>query len=202
MMKIRLFIILWISFWSTLFSEEKSKQNLQKGTIESTKYFDINRITCSIRNDGVFARHPITGNSDFRFDDNPLIYTSGLWIASTLNGEIRASAEDYNTDWIGGAIDGQGNPFGKEDSTFRIYKISRGDNVTNNPDYAQWPIDLGAPSDGQGNPLLIGDQTLWCGFTDLYLEGREYNIPDSLGWDSPLEAARVLRTVSLSIKNK
>jgi len=202
MMKIRLFIILWISFWSALFSDEKSKQNLQKSTVESTKYFDINRITCSIRNDGIFARHPITGNSDFRFDDNYVIYTSGLWLASKVNGEIRASAADYNTDWVGGAIDGQGNPFGKEDSTFRVYKISSGDNALNNPDYAQWPIELRAPSDGQGNPLLIGDQTIWCSFTDAFLEKREYNTPGSLGWDRPLEAACVFRTVFLSIQNE
>jgi len=177
-----------VAFCTVVYSEEALKDHLQKSTVESTKYFDINRISCSIRNDGIFARHPITGNSDFRFDDNPLIYTSGLWIASTVNGEIRASAADFLTDWVGGAIDDQGNPYGKEDSTFRVYKISLGDNATNNPDYASWPFELGAPSDGQGNPLLIGDQTLWCSFTDAYVENREINICPSIGAEVHLTA--------------
>lgn len=165
-----------------LFAKEDQSPMLQKRTIQSAKYFDINRIKSAIRNDGIFARHPITGNTDCFFDGKELIYTSGLWLAAKVNGEIRASAADFNTDWIGGAIDANGIPFGKEDSTFRVYKISRGDNVSNNPDYAEWPMALGAPSDGQGNPLLIGDQTLWCSFTDAFAEERIwYNICDPLG---------------------
>ena len=165
-----------------LLAKEDQSLMLQKATIQSTKYFDINRIKSSIRNDGIFARNPINGNADFSFDEEQLIYTSGLWIAAKVNGEIRASAADFNTDWIGGAIDINGIPFGKDDSTFRVYKISRGDDASNNPDYAEWPIALGAPSDGQGNPLLMGDQTLWCTFTDAFTEERIwYNICDPLG---------------------
>jgi len=180
-MKIRLFITAWILFSLPLLGEETQDPSLKKSTIRSTKYFDINRIKSSIRNDGIFASQSITGNTDFFFDGKELIYVSGLWLAAKVNGEIRASAADFRTDWVGGAIDVQGNSFGKGDSTFRVYKISRGDNASNNPDYAEWPIELGAPSDAQGNPLLIGDQTLWCCFTDSYLENREYNICPPLG---------------------
>ncbi|MDZ7341671.1 MAG: T9SS type A sorting domain-containing protein, partial [candidate division KSB1 bacterium] len=105
-----------------------------------------------------------------------------------VNGEVRASAADYYTDFIGGAIDHLGNPIGKEDSTFRVYKISRGDNGVNNPDYAEWPIHLGAPSDGQGHPLLIGDQTLWCSFVDADTENREYTQCPPLGAEVHLTA--------------
>jgi hypothetical protein len=175
------YIFLFLIVPILLTAKGDQKISLQKASIKSAKYFDINRIKSSIRNDGIFARHPITGNADFYFDGEQLIYTSGLWIAAKVNGEIRASASDFLTDFIGGAIDGQGNPYGKEDSTFRVYKICRGDNASNNPDYAEWPIELGAPSDGQGNPLLIGDQTLWCSFTDSYFKEREYNICTQLG---------------------
>jgi len=175
MMKIRLLIILWISFWCTLLAEEKPKQNLQKLTVESTKYFDINKIKTAIQNNGVFARNPETGNSGLYFNNVPLIYVSGFWMAAKVDSEIRASAADYFTDLAGSAFDDSGNPFGKEDSTFRVYKISRGDNAMNNPDYAEWPIEIGAPQTKSGMPLIIGDQTLWCSFTDAYPENRSYN---------------------------
>lgn len=176
-------ILLILAFHSFVFSEENKINTLKKPAVYSSKYFDVNRIVCSVRNDGVFARHPISGNSDFKFDDDYLIYTSGLWLAAKVDGEVRTSAADFNTDWVGGAIDESGNPFGREDSTFRVYKISRGDNAATNPDYAQWPSQLGAPTDAQGNPLILGDQTLWCSFTDSYSENREYNQCPPLGAD-------------------
>jgi len=166
------FIILYTI---TLHAGQRQTLSLQKPNVQSVKYFDINRITSPVQNNGLFTRHPITGNADFLLDGIQLIYTSGLWIAAKVGSDTLASAADFNTDFVGGAIDAQGNPYGKEDSTFRVYKISLGDNAANNRDYADWPIDLGAPSDGQGNPLLIGDQTLWCSFTDSYLEDRGYN---------------------------
>jgi hypothetical protein len=187
-MKTRFLITMWLVLCTLLAAEEKQENHLQKSAVKSTKYFDINRIKSAIRNDGIFARHPITGNADFYFDRDQLIYTLGLWIAAKVNGEIRASAADYLTDWVGGAIDEYGNPFGKEDSTFRIYKISRGDNAINNPDYAEWPIELGAPSDGQDNPLLIGDQTLWGCFVDSYIDDRIHNHCLPLGAEVHLTA--------------
>jgi hypothetical protein len=167
---------------------EQVQTSLSKAAITSTKYFNINRISTSIQNNGTFARHPITSNFDFFFDGKALIYTSGIWIGARVNGEVRASAADYYTDFFGGAIDDQGHPFGQEDSTFRVYQISRGDNPGTNPDYAQWPIHLGAPSDGHGHPLLIGDQTLWCSFVDAYPEHRNYTQCPPLGAEIHLTA--------------
>ena len=111
-MKFRQLFIAWLLLGSLVFAEDGKKTHLKKTTVESTKYFDINRIVSSVRNDGIFARHPITGNSDFRLDETYLIYTSGLWIGAKVNGAIRASAADFNTDWVGGALDAMGNPFG------------------------------------------------------------------------------------------
>ncbi|MFZ5516305.1 MAG: FlgD immunoglobulin-like domain containing protein [Candidatus Zhuqueibacterota bacterium] len=180
-MKYKIFLLI-LAFHSFVFSEENKINSLKKPAVYSSKYFDVNRIVCSVHNDGIIARHPISGNSDFKFDDDYLVYTSGLWLAAKVNGAVRASAADFNTDWIGGAIDEFGNPFGKEDSTFRVYKISRGDNAATNPDYAQWPSQLGAPTDAQGNPLILGDQTLWCSFTDAFVDERIwYNICPPLG---------------------
>ncbi len=172
----------WL-FWLISFvalAKENDGLLSPKTTIRSARYFDGNRITCSVMNDGTFSRHPIAGNSDFWLDNYALIYTSGLWLAARVNGKIRASTADFATDYVGGAIDSQGNPFGRDDSTFRVYKIARGDHAGNNPDYAAWPIEQGAPVDAQGNPRLIGDQTLWCSYTDAFLEDRMANISPPL----------------------
>jgi len=158
-----------------LFAEANQNQVMDNSTIESAKYFDINRIRSSIQNNGVFARNPETGHSGLYYDNMPIIYVSGLWMAALVDSQVRASAADYSTDFVGSRIDEAGNPIGKEDSTFRVYKISQGDDASNSWDYAEWPVHLGAPADKSGNPLLIGDQTLWCSFTDAYLENRKYN---------------------------
>lgn len=176
-------MLIVLLFFSLLQAEENANNRIQKTEIiPRLAYFDINHITCSVQNNAVFARHPVTGNSDFLYKGVYYIYASGVWMGAKVNGEVRASAADYNTDFVGGAIDATGIPFGKNDSTFRVYKISTGDNATNNIDYAQWPGWLGAPVNEYGNPLLLGDQTLWTSFTDAFAEERiNYNICPPLG---------------------
>lgn len=54
---------------------------------------------------------------------------------------------------------------------YRIYKIKPGDSAdpgspNYNVDYAEWPVEDGAPVDANGNPLIIGDQTLWLVMND------------------------------------
>ncbi len=156
-------------------AEGNQQALLKQQTIESVKHFDINRITMAVQNSGVFANDPETRHCGFWYDDVSLIWISGLWLAARVDGEVRASASDYFADFIGSAIDKQGNSFGKDDSTFRVFKISTGDNEFNNPDYAGWQVELGAPVDKNGKPWIIVDQTLWCSFTDAYEKERKYN---------------------------
>ncbi|HDP98136.1 MAG TPA: hypothetical protein ENN22_03005, partial [bacterium] len=140
-------------------------------------YFDDNRIRSSVRNDGVFGRHPINGSSDLSLDGVFVVYSSGIWLAAKVDEQIRASASDFNSDWVGGVIDVTGVPFGKEDPRFRVYKINRGDDAASNVDYAEWPHIFGAPVDAQATPKIFGDQTLWCSFSDAFVEDRgNYNI--------------------------
>jgi hypothetical protein len=173
MFKSKIVLILFL-ISSTLFANENQKTKLKKTSIESTKYFDVNRIKAAIHNNGMFARNPETGNADLLYDGVSIIFTSGLWIAAKVDGNVRASAADYLTDFTPGALDEKGIPFGCGDSTFRIYKVSKGDDAYNNRDYSEWPIEFGAPTKN-GKPRFFGDQTLWCSFTDAYQENRNYN---------------------------
>jgi len=55
-----------------------------------------------------------------------------------------------------------------------VFKLYR-DSLETNPnyDYANWPVALGAPVDGLGRPLMIGDQTLWCVYNDADTANRD-----------------------------
>ncbi|OQX89008.1 hypothetical protein B6D60_00425, partial [candidate division KSB1 bacterium 4484_87] len=139
------------------------------------RYFDANRLYFSSYSNGIIGRNLVTGNADFFLDDLQIIYLSGIFLGAKVNGQIRTSGAYYATDFIGGMIDQNGRPVVPLDSTFRVYKISRGDNNFNNPDYLDWPAQFGAPIDDLGRPLLFGDQTLWCSYIDGDTDYRKFN---------------------------
>jgi len=180
-MRIQKILLIILFLVGVCFASESSLQKNSSTSAVSTKYFDINRINTPIYNNGYWARHLVTGNTNFYFDDWPILYVSGLWLGATVNGEIRASVAEYYTDFSGGILDESGNIVIAPDSVFRVYKINRGDNAENNVDYAQWPAQWGAPTDEQGNPLLLGDQTLWCSFIDADTSKRDVNSVPPLG---------------------
>ncbi len=142
--------------------------------------FDVNNISTFIRNNGSFNRDPGSGSSGFEWPKNSgnyAIYASGLWMgAKTPDGVVRVAIAEYSYEYEAGPIAPGVNP---QDDRWRVYKIKRGDNALNNPDYANWPFDDGAPAlrnynntadslDENGNriPLLLGDMTVWCVFND------------------------------------
>ncbi len=151
---------------------EERQVHARGDSVVAHRYFDANRLTYVIRNDGLFGHHSVYGTNDFRQDSAWLVYSSGPWMGATVDGQIRAACADFTTDSVGGAIDPTGRPIGKGDSTFRVYKIFRGNTPASNPHYAQWLKAFGAPSDDHENPVLLGDQTRWCSFVDAYAEDR------------------------------
>jgi len=95
-----------------------------------------------------------------------IVYDNGPWILGKINGERVLSINQWVKNYSPGPIvNGQSAMLiHPEDSLkYRVYKISRGDNNTN-PDYDEWPVNFGAPTNNDGTPLLYGDQTLWTVF--------------------------------------
>ncbi len=174
MKKLTLFFVVF--FISSVWASETKKLNSATDAAPSYfRYFDANRLYFSCQSDGAIGRHPISGNADFRLDNFWIIYASGLIFGAKVDGEVRTSGYYYESDFTGGIIDSQGDPFIGSDSTFRVYKISLGDDF-NNPDYRDWPAMYGAPTDENGAPLLFGDQMLWCSYIDSYQENRFFNV--------------------------
>jgi len=122
---------------------------------------DANRISTWIWNTGVF-------NQDMRTTNTPglmwpkgsgkfAIFTSGLTIGTYMNGNLRLATASYAGEYQPGYVDlTQAGPVFKTSSDFRTYKVSAGDNATNNPDYANWQamVPFGAPYvDVDGNHI-------------------------------------------------
>ncbi len=136
--------------------------------VEDFDQFDVNNIRAYVTNYGSLFRHPIHGNSGFEWPKESgiyAIYAAGLWVGARVNGETRVAVADYAYEYAPGTIDPNTHlPKNPEDPTFQVYKINKGE--TNSWDYLHWPVQDGAPLDQNGNPLIIGDQTLWCVYND------------------------------------
>jgi hypothetical protein len=136
--------------------------------IESKEKFNANNISAFVTRNGRIGRTP-SGNAGFEWpkgSGKQAIYQNGLWLAADVGGQIRTATADYNPEFQAGPAPG-GVPADPSSNLYRVYRISEGDNAGSNPDYAEWPVGLGAPVDSLGMPLLLGKQTLFAVYNDL-----------------------------------
>jgi len=131
---------------------------------------DVNNLEMFVYNDGIFAHDNsnILGKSDGlyfpRGTKKTVIYAAGLWVGAMVAGEPRVAVAEYSSEHVPGPMaDGTYMP---DNAQFKVYSIRRGDTPGSNPDYANWPVDQGAPVDDDGEPLLLGDQMTWSVFND------------------------------------
>lgn len=139
--------------------------------IDRTTRFDGNRLDMSMTNHGSFGYDIPTGNPGLIFPrggQNTVIFAAGLWVGAKVDGATRVAISEYSFEYTPGRIeaDGSWDPSFENNPRWRTYKISAGDDATNNEDYAEWPAADGAPVDAQGNPELLGNQTLWSVYHD------------------------------------
>ncbi|MGA9119070.1 MAG: T9SS type A sorting domain-containing protein [Bacteroidota bacterium] len=101
---------------------------------------------------------------------NVILFDFGPWVIGKVNGVPKMGLSQWGTSYSPGpAINGQAAMVAMplDSVRYRVYKIRQGDNATSNPDYRDWPVDLGAPVDQQGKPRLLGDQMLWSVFNNI-----------------------------------
>ena len=146
------------------------------GSLLPSKTFDANSIRMFVLRNGRTANDPIGVKSGLEWPKGTgktAVYQAGIWIAALVNGVPTTGVAHYNSEFRAGpAFDGV--PENPSNSRYRVYKISRGDNAAVNPDYAEWPADLGAPVNSDGTPKLLGDQTLFSVYNELNPEGHVY----------------------------
>ncbi len=130
---------------------------------------DINNVDMWVNNDGSFAYNKdywrLYGLEWPKDSQKFVVYASGIWIGAKIAEQVHTSAMAYRSQFAPGNIV-SGQPANPEDERFHVYKIQIGDD-NSNPDYANWPADLGAPVNPDGTPKHMGDQTLFVVCNDL-----------------------------------
>ncbi|MDQ3019553.1 MAG: hypothetical protein M3R36_03140 [Bacteroidota bacterium] len=138
-------------------------------TPADSKQMDVNNINTWFRNNGSFNRYPVTGNSGFEWpkgENKFARYASGLWMGGVVGDDTLIAIAEYDYEYLPGYIDNNGVPQGKDDPLYRIYKINRGDEMSQ--DFLNWPFNQGAYKNETGKPFLMGNQTMFYSYTDGY----------------------------------
>jgi hypothetical protein len=108
----------------------------------------------------------------------PVAYDQGPWVIGKVNGVPAAAVTEWRGTFMPGPII-DGRPAlhvrPQDAARYHPYKIDRKSSPQNVQDSLSWPADLGAPTDAQGRPQILGDQMVWC----------VYNGADSTTWPSP-----------------
>jgi hypothetical protein len=157
-------------------------------------YFDANNILMFVYNTGNVAYDdqgvlvktdgfyfPFTGDINDILDgteDRTVVYCAGLWLGGKVGDDVRLAVAEYSSDFYQGPmLNGTYQP---DCAEFQVYKIDKSSGP-GDPDYDGWPFDDGAPADIFGDPLLIGDQTLWAVFNDANAAEHNQTYTDPLG---------------------
>jgi hypothetical protein len=164
------FVILFL-FVFALKSDNKFKKvtsvSLQKPMATSDIWLDVNRLSGVFRNNGIWHFDVIANTQGTEWpagSGKSPIFAAGQWIGAKVNGEIKVAAIQHSaTEFQPGEIDSPGVALDPKDQEYRWYEL-RSDGTG---DWNNWPVDQGAPLDENGNPLLIGDQTIFSVWNDL-----------------------------------
>lgn len=214
--KVILAVLFFFSF-GHINAQKPAAGQYRGGFIPEQTILDYNNISTWIQNTGIF-------NQDIRTNNTPgfmwpkgtnkfAIFTTGLTIGAYVNGKLRLAAASYTGEYRPGTvINVNGVPTPYTDNTFKIYKVSQGDNCNNNPDWANWGlmVPYGAPyedinSNGQYDPCVdipgvIGaGQTIFVCLTDAFPESHNFSEGFG-GGTAPLNAE--MRMTAWSFDNK
>jgi len=167
-------ILIFTTVSMSFYPFENNPDDLPNETaVISYKQLDGNNISTFFGNNGSFNRNPVTGNGGFEWPKGSskfLRYASGVWLAGKVADDTLVAVVEYSYEFLPGFINSNGNPEGKDDPDFRVYKIVKGDTLSE--DYLNWPVSQGAYLDSAGRPFLPGTQTMFYSMTDGFPESH------------------------------
>ncbi|RKY86166.1 hypothetical protein DRQ09_06430, partial [candidate division KSB1 bacterium] len=171
--KILFFVIIFFFFiFQQLYSQSKKFVIPPLGKLtnfDKDTWFDINRIRMVVTNRGSYCWDLKTGNGGLEYPKGTgklAVFAAGLWVFAYVDDTLRCATAEYGFDYGPGIM--EDGTFVTDNPDFRVYKVNEGDGKEN-PDWVHWKnigVNFGAPVDDAGNPLIIGDQTLWTVFND------------------------------------
>ncbi|MCX6830053.1 MAG: hypothetical protein NT002_12355 [candidate division Zixibacteria bacterium] len=131
--------------------------------------------------------YPYTGNCGDITSGNlkkTVLFASGIMLGGKVNGQIRTAVSAYGIEEFFRGPAGSNGMALPDISRFKVYKIDHDsaawlspskpscaiqDSTRHFNDWQLWKDEAvldGAPLDISGNPLLLGQQTLWCVYND------------------------------------
>ncbi|UCG60382.1 MAG: T9SS type A sorting domain-containing protein [Candidatus Zixiibacteriota bacterium] len=178
------------------------KQSVNASTlaVDNTTFINANRFLMFVTNHGSFGRdlanlfwfdygtwYPYPVGQDTSIIKTSAVggyspqYAAGLWLGGYVDGNLRVTVAEYSDEYVPGIM--FGGTSSPDNPAFRVYKLYS-DSLADNPnqDYLDWPAGQGAPVDGFGEPLMVGDQMLWSSFNDADPDAHTVNA----GSTSPL----------------
>ena len=131
---------------------------------------DANQMSMSVTNQGSWAFDQLIGDAGLEWPigtGKHVVFAAGLWLGARVNGEVQVTVGEFSQEYAAGPLGANGLPIDPTeiDPIHRVYKLNAGDGP-GTPDWDNWPIQFGAPTDTEGNPLILGEQTLWCVYND------------------------------------
>jgi len=180
------FLLIFLYSTSSNFYAMNNGESFSYSVIRDKTVINANNISTWIWNTGVFNQDLIVNTlPGFEWPKGSgkfAIFSSGLTIGAYVNDEIRFASVYYGGEYAPGY---SSNSTGYTDSTFKLYKVARGDNNFNNPDYANWwrMIPFGAPFDDINNNgifdsgidkpgVKLAAQTIFICMTDAFPENH------------------------------
>jgi photosystem II stability/assembly factor-like uncharacterized protein len=154
-------------------------------------FLNRNNINSIFYNSGIIDQDMRTSNTPgFEWPKGSgsfAIFSAGLTSAALYNGSLRMASDMYLGEYLPGYVaDSAGIPVGKTDLRFKFYKVKRGDNMNNNPDWANWGqmVPFGAPfvdvnHNGTYEPnidtpgMKNAVQTIFICLTDGFIESHK-----------------------------
>lgn len=139
--------------------------SLAGAIFDNSSRMDVNTLDMAVTNHGAIAYDLLTGNAGLVYPKGSgltVLFAAGLWVGARVNGGTRVAVAEYGQEYTPGPM--MGGTFLPDAPEFRNYRIESGG--AGYGDYLAYAVPQGAPLDAQGNPLLLGDVTIWSVFND------------------------------------
>lgn len=170
----RLLFALFLIFSIILGRVGPTRDNsLSKTTIRGHEIFlDANRVSCAFYNNGIWGYNTTTGNWGVEWPKGSglsPIFAAGEMLGAKVDGDIRVAGIQHDAhEFQPGLIDSEGNATNPAAPEFRWYSLEPG----GIGDWQSWPSETqGAPLNEDGEPDLIGQQTIFSVWNDLTPHG-------------------------------
>jgi len=127
--------------------------------IDNSTRIDANLVDMFVTNHGSFAWDITTGDPGLIYPkgtNKTAVFASGLWLGAMINDTIHVTVAAYSMEYSPGAMLNGGPAADPNDPHWRVYQINP-NSGPGDPDWDEWPVQDGAPVDGNGDPLLLGD---------------------------------------------